>query len=400
MEQSDIFEEVKLAMQNHELRAYYQPQYDALTKKLVSAEALVRWVLPNGKIRSPAEFVPQLEASGKILELDWYMLEEVCQFLKERISSQTHCVPIAVNFSRHHIVEEGYLERLCAVIDKYEVPRNLIEIEVIESALVEHSEKIKDWISAIRAEGMRVAIDDFGSGLSSLSFVKDVAFDVLKIDRSLISHNCEDEKERIVLESIFNFAHRLKIATVTEGVETSPQLEFLRTCSCEMIQGFLFAKPMPKADFIAALANPQSDVSTEIEDILKVQPPSSATQLLLDAVFTKYPLVIIANLTRNSAYFMTAKNFTSTACPSSGPFDELIAHGAETMHPEDRELFKTTFSIEHQMKAYALGRKFVQAVTRQKGDDGIYRKVETSNYFVKNPSSTDVLVITLCQNVD
>lgn len=394
----ELLPKVKEAMQNHELKVYYQPQYDAITNKLVGAEALVRWIKPDGSTVMPGSFIPQLEEDNTILELDWYMLREVCAYLKRQKDEKIHSVTVAVNFSRRHIYEEDFVEQLCATVSEYDVQRKMIEVEITESAFVDQSDKIAEWIEKIRAAGFRVAIDDFGSGLSSLSFVKDISVDVLKIDKSLLSRNCEDEKERIVLESIFNFAHRLKLTTVAEGVETREQLGFLRTCSCKVIQGFLFAKPMPESDF-TELCKKDENVG-EMEDILLVQAPSSATQLLLEAVFTRYPLVIFSNLTRNSYYMMAYENFTARSCPSTGVFEELIAHGASSMHPEDQDLFRNTFSISNLLSAYERGEKSVSVVTRQIGDDGIYRRVETTDYFVKNPSVDDVLVIALCHNLD
>lgn len=201
-----------------------------------------------------------------------------------------------------------------------------------------------------------------------------------------------------MLESIFNFAHRLKLTTVAEGVETREQLGFLRTCSCKVIQGFLFARPMPESEFMELCR--KGDNVEEMEDILLVQAPSSTTQLLLEAVFIRYPLVIFSNLTRNSFYMMAYETFTSQSCPSTGVFEELIAHGTSTMHPEDQDLFRNTFSIPNLLNAYHNGEKYVSIVTRQRGDDGVYRRVETTDYFVKNPSVDDVLVITLCHNLD
>lgn len=398
MLKEELLPKVKEAMQNHELKVYYQPQYDAITNKLVGAEALVRWIKPDGSIIMPGSFIPPLEEDNAILALDWYMLREVCTFLKKQKEENAHSVTVAVNFSRRHIFEEDFVERLCATVSEYDVPRKMIEVEITESAFVDQSEKIAERIEKIRAAGFRVAIDDFGSGLSSLSFVKDISIDILKIDKSLLSRNCEDEKERIVLESIFNFAHRLKLTTVAEGVETREQLGFLRTCSCKVIQGFLFAKPMPESDF-GELCK-KDDNMGEMEDILLVQAPSSATQLLLEAVFTRYPLVIFANLTRNSFYMMAYENFTARSCPSTGVFEELIAHGAASMHPEDQDLFRNTFSISNLLSAYERGEKSVGIITRQIGDDGIYRRVETTDYFVKNSSVDDVLVIALCHNLE
>ena len=393
-----FYQEVQKAMEDHQLKVYYQPKYDALTSKLTGAEALVRWIKPDGTMLMPADFIPQLEMGKGILELDWYVLGEVCAFLKRLQDSKVRIVPVAVNFSRMHVYEEDYIEMLTKTVDDYGIPHKYIEVEITESALVDQPEKIANRINDIRAAGFRVAIDDFGSGLSSLSFVKDISVDVLKLDRSLLSSNCEDEKERIVLESIFNFAHRLKLTTVAEGVETREQLGFLRTCDCKVIQGFLFAKPMSEQNFVELCQ--KGDAEEEIEDILVTQAPSSATQLLLDAVFTRYPLVIFANLTRNSYYMMEYESFTNKHCPSTGVFEELIQYGSTTMHPEDQVLFTNTFSIPNLMAAHDRGDQCVKVITRQLGDDGIYRRVETTDYFVKNPSVDDVLVIALCENLD
>ena len=237
-------EEIRAALQNNELTTYYQPQYDALTSQLKSAEALVRWIKPDGTVISPFFFIPVAEESDLIMDIDWYVTELVCKTLeKQNMMPQ---FPISINFSRKHIQEDNFPERLTAIVDKYDLPHPLIEVEITESAMVGEEERILNWIVSIRNAGFTVAIDDFGSGLSSLQFVKDIPADVLKIDKSLLSHNCEDEKERIVLESIFSFAHRLHMKTVAEGVETKEQLGFLQTCDCNRIQGYLFAKPMPE----------------------------------------------------------------------------------------------------------------------------------------------------------
>lgn len=393
--EKNIVESIKNAIENKELHAYYQPQFDAITGRIISAEALVRWIKQEGEVVPPFFFVPELEKTNAINDVDWFMLEEACKTISKQIAQGT-AVPISVNFSRWHVTEDAFEDKLNRIVDGYNIPHDLIEIEITESALIDESEKIREWIDSVRKNGYSVAIDDFGSGLSSLQFVKDMPVDILKIDKSLLSQNCENEKERVVLESIFYFAHRLKMVTVAEGVETDEQLGFLRTCSCEKIQGYIFAKPMPEEDYLK-LCLERSGIY-ESKDILEVQTPASASQLLLDAVFMKYPLVIFSNLTRNSFYMMAYENFSATSCPSTGKFDELIVHGAATMHPDDREAFATAFSRENLLQAYKEGKPSVSLLTRQLGDDGVYREVETTDYFVKHPSVDDVLVISLCDN--
>lgn len=217
--ESDVMERIQLAYKNREIKAYFQPQYDAVTGKIVSAEALSRWIKAYGTFVMPGDYIPQLEQSDAIWELDWYMLEEVCISLNEQKKRGIPCVRISVNFSRKHITDGEFTNKLCEIVDKYSIEHKMIEIEITESAMVDSTpEELDCFVNSIRREGFSVAIDDFGCGLSSLSTVKDVSSDTLKIDRALLSHNCEDEKERIVLESILDFAHRLKLVTVAEGV--------------------------------------------------------------------------------------------------------------------------------------------------------------------------------------
>lgn len=389
---------IEKALAEKEIKVYYQPKHNAINGKVQGAEALARWQMSDRVMISPGMFIPLLEELGLVTELDWYMLRETCAFLAGEIKAGRHVVTVSVNFSRFHAKEPKFAERLAETVDSFGVPRKLIEVEITESALAFDGVDIIRFVRTISDAGFEISIDDFGSGLSSLNFVKDVPASVLKIDKSLLSGNCENEKERIVLESIFDFAHRLKLTTVAEGVETKEQLGFLRTCGCELIQGFLFAKPMPEENFREALKN-AADMP-ETEDILLTLPPASATQLLLNAVFKRYPLVILSNLSRNSYYMMAYEQFSTRSCPSTGVYTELIVHGASTMHPDDKQLFSDTFDVDDQIKAYENGQRERSVVTRQLGDDGVYRRVETTNYYMKNPASEDILAITLSRAIE
>lgn len=393
----DLISKVRKAMESGEIRPWYQPQFDAVTGRLRGAEALVRWVKPDGTVLSPAAFVPELEKTDAINEVDWFMAQAACRFIAANRELLRH-ITISVNFSRWHVREENMVRRLCDLADSYGIAHKRLEIEITESALINESDRILEWLTELHNEGFRIAIDDFGSGLSSLQFVKDMPIDVLKIDRSLLSHNCADDKERIVLESIFYFANRLSMLTVAEGVETQQQLGFMRTCGCTRIQGFLLAKPMPEEKFIEVCRSGYANEETE--DILSTQSAASAQELLMQAVFRRYPLVIFINVTRDSYYMMEYENFSARSCPPSGVFSDLIKGGASTMHPDDSRAFSDTFCRDNLLKEYDAGHDTVRLVTRQKGDDGVYRRVETSDYFVQSPSSDDILVICLCDNLD
>ena len=398
MEYRYLVSDVLKAMEKHELKVYYQPKYDAVTNRMKSSEALVRWIQEDGAVVLPGEFLPAMEQSDAITMLDWYVLDEVCDFLQRIQAEGIKVRPVSVNFSRWHLHERNMVQRLEEVMDAHRLEHRLLVVEITESAMINEEDRMRKMVAELHEHGFEFSIDDFGSGLSSLSMVADTLPDEIKIDRSLLKKNCEDERERIILESIFLFANRLNIRTVAEGVETREQLGFLRTCNCNLIQGFLFDRPLPEAEYRERLINRNRNV--EEEDVLQIQSEAAAVQLLLQAVCMRHPLIIYGNLTRNSFYMMTYEHFTSRSCPSTGTVDDLIAHGTASMHPDDRERWYRMFCRENQLKLYQEGKKEFHLVTRQIGDDGIYRKVETSNYFVKSSASEDVLVISLCNNIE
>ena len=384
------------AMQRQELKVYYQPKIDATTKRMKAAEALIRWVKGDGTEIQPGQFLPAMEQTGAIAMLDWYVVEKVCLFLEQLKALNIEPVPVSINFSRWHLREENMPSHLVEIVDSHHLDHSLIIVEITESAMILEEELMRKTVTELHEYGFEFSIDDFGSGLSSLSLVADTLPDEIKIDKSLLKKNCEDERERIILESIFLFANRLNIRTVAEGVETKEQYGFLLTCNSNLIQGFYFARPMPEEAFIQCLVSQCMD--NEEDDILQIQSESSAVQLLLQAINMRYPLIIYGNLTRNSFYMMTYENFTSKSCPSSGTVDDLIEHGTNTMHPDDRERWNAMFCRENQLKLHSEGKTEFHMITRQFGDDGVYRKVETSNYFVKSPKTDDVLFISLCNN--
>ena len=232
-----MYEQIVSAIENRELQAYYQPQYNPRKGVIGGAEALVRWIKPDGIIVSPSYFIPELEATSKVGVVDWYIAEEACKTLKEL---GPKAVKISVNFGREHAKDEKFVDKLNDIVDKYGVDRSLLGIEITESYLAAGKEKVIDWVSKVVNAGYTVSIDDFGFGMSSLSFVKDVPAEVLKIDKSFLEDNCQSEKGRITLESVFYLTHRLRLTTVVEGIETKEQLDFINTCDCDYIQGYIF----------------------------------------------------------------------------------------------------------------------------------------------------------------
>ena len=182
-----MYEQIVSAIENRELQAYYQPQYNPRKGVIGGAEALVRWIKPDGIIVSPSYFIPELEATSKVGVVDWYIAEEACKTLKEL---GPKAVKISVNFGREHAKDKNFVDKLNKIVEKYDIDRSLLGVEITESYLAADKDAVIEWVSRVSKAGYTVSIDDFGFGMSSLSFVKDVPAEVLKIDKSFLEDNC------------------------------------------------------------------------------------------------------------------------------------------------------------------------------------------------------------------
>ena len=393
-----VVEEAREAMAKREFVPYFQPQYDALTGRPWSAEILARWIDENGKMILPGYFIPEMEMTDDILDLDWYMVREACEFLNRLDDENMPKIPISINFSGRHIYEGDTVSRLRELVDSYSIPHKLIIIEVAESSLMESPEEIQYMLGDIRKEDFRVALDDVGQGFTTLSILSDLTIDVIKIDRSLFDEQHDNEVDRIVLESIFNIANRMHLNTVAEGIETEEQLNFLRTSGCKVVQGYLYDKPMPADVFIARYKEIQTEI--EPEDILVTQAPASAAALLVDAFFVKYPTVTYMNLSRNSYYVTRHDDLESNTFPVTSSLEERITNSLSAIHPDDREKFLETFSVKKQIEAHDRGEKSIDLVVRQLNEDGTYQRVNITNIFVKSPFVEDILAVSLCDVIE
>ncbi len=247
--QTTIINKMKKALQNNEFVAFLQPKVNLNTYKLVGAEALVRWIESDGKIIFPNEFIPVFESNGFIVELDKFILECVCKSLSKWRTEGKACYPISVNFSRLHLEKFNFIEDIKQIVDKYEVPHELIEIEITETTVLQNEAVLGKFIDDLHNEKFTISIDDFGAGYSSLGLLKDFKFNTLKLDRSFLSNTKDNKRGEIVIEGIVNLAHSLNLDLIAEGIEDEPQIEFLRSINCQAAQGYYFAKPMPIIDF-------------------------------------------------------------------------------------------------------------------------------------------------------
>lgn len=240
---------VQHGIENGEFIPYIQPKVDINTGELLGGEALARWRSGEGKLISPGVFIPMCEQTGIIVDIDMMIYEQVLQFLKAHLDAGIPCVPISVNFSRMHLLNEDFLDQVVQKLEEYQVPANLIEIELTESAIFDNLDNIYIFTKKMHSHGFSIAMDDFGSGYSSLNMLKDVPIDVLKIDKGFLEEARDNGRRNIIFSTIVDMATRLNIRIVVEGVEFPENVELMKQCGCAIAQGFYFARPMPSEEF-------------------------------------------------------------------------------------------------------------------------------------------------------
>jgi len=248
--EKEIESKMHESLDNKCFKMFLQPKYRIMDEKMVGAEALVKWDM-DGSILSPGSFIPIFEKNGFIIRLDMYMFEQACIFLRKLLNEGRSVLKVSVNFSRLHLSNENYVMELCNIADKYEIPHDLLEIELMESTILENQDALLNMLDELHKNGFTLSIDDFGSGYSSLGLLKDILIDVVKFDRSFFENARDFERAWLVISSTIFMAKKLNIQVVAEGIEKKEHLDMLREIGCDIVQGFYFARPMPSEEFIS-----------------------------------------------------------------------------------------------------------------------------------------------------
>lgn len=251
----EITSSLSRAIQNGELKVYYQPKMETNSFRIEGAEALIRWQKPDGRFIYPDEFIPLIERSGQIVELDYFVYREVFRFIAGRMRENKPIVPISVNVSREHLNKMEILPYVRSLFEEYQIQPNLIEFELTESIYIENTEKALQLIKGLHEMGTKVSMDDFGSGYSSLNLLSRLPIDIIKLDKVFLqdeeTENRLNENDKIIISCIIDMAKKLRITSLCEGVETSEQSDYLSEIGCELQQGYYFSKPIPESDFEA-----------------------------------------------------------------------------------------------------------------------------------------------------
>ena len=250
----EIISHFRTALTHKEYLVYYQPKVSLKNRRIAGCEALVRWKRGD-RILSPGMFVPVLEEEGLICDLDFYVLERVCEDIRNWQRKGITPARVSVNFSKMHLRDPKLIDNVMAVISKYRIKPEYLEIELTESATSDDFEALTRFVDELKSHGIRTSIDDFGTGYSSLSLIKDINVDVIKIDKSFIDNITQpDSKDLIILRSILSMVTGLGNEVIAEGCETAEQASILNDLGCHMIQGYLFDKPLPHGEYTKKLA--------------------------------------------------------------------------------------------------------------------------------------------------
>jgi len=243
------------ALKNREFVVYYQPKVSTGDCKLAGAEALVRWKTGDN-VKAPYHFIPIMEKIGLVPELDFYVFEEVCKSIKKWESEGVKPVKISSNFSKLHLRNDKFIERVEEIIARYEVDKKLIRIEFTESSDVDDSESFTTTLKALKLAGIETTIDDFGTGYSSMSLLFNRDIVNFKLDKAFVDNITTDQDSEFLIKRIIETMSSLGKNLVIEGVETKEQYEKLVSFGCNYVQGYIFDKPLPEEEFIDRLNNP------------------------------------------------------------------------------------------------------------------------------------------------
>ncbi len=395
----ELLVDVQRGLRDSEFTFFIQPKVNMLNGRIVGGEALVRWQHKDKGLVAPGAFIPALEQNGFISHIDRVVWDNVAAWQKDWMDSGHEPLPLSVNVSRADIFTMDVTEFFETIIEKYELPRELLEIEITESAYVEEDSKVSTEIMKLREAGFKVLMDDFGSGYSSLNSLKDMEIDILKIDMKFLKMDFSNLNKGVsILESIVNMARAMQIPTIVEGVEEQDQVNYLTGMGCHYAQGYYFYKPMPKEEF-AKLVKNNENVDNEGIHISRLDPVH--VREFLDE--NLYSDVVVNNILGPTAFYeveddeiclvrmneqyckMTGLSYNPMQVAEADAKGENYVVTLEGIHPEDRERFRMMFE-----KALVDPLNGTKERIRFLVSDGEYREYRLRLFFLRNRHNTRI----------
>lgn len=237
------------ALENQKILVYMQPKMSVTQKKIVGAEALTRLVDEEGKLIPPDSFIPILEDSGKVLELDWYVMRYVFKRIQGWLAEGKTVLPISINLSKIHFYYDNLVDEIIKEFDSYNIPANLVEFEVTESVFFEEANLIIKKIEQLREHGFKVSVDDFGAGYSSLNLIGILPVDIIKLDKGFIKNSLGNHKGKEIIKGLIQILNEIDLEIICEGIETEEEERVVYEFGCDSMQGFLYDRPIPVDTF-------------------------------------------------------------------------------------------------------------------------------------------------------
>ncbi len=342
IEKKNIESKMHEALQNGEFRVFVQPKYRTGNAKLAAGEALIRWVDPEKGMIPPIKFIPVFEQNRFVHDIDLYVMEVISRFIRMRLNDGLPVVPISLNISPVEMSMPNFKNAYIDIKEKYNIPDGLIELEFTEGIFFENEEYFRELISDFQSHGFRCSIDDFGSGYSSLNILKNLPVDTLKLDRLFFKESDDTSRDRSIVRSVVAMARSLNIMTVAEGVETLEVVDFLKLIGCTLIQGYVYARPMPLTEFEEKLNTEEIDISTELDyDKFEAVPLDMPLSNSIDSTLSKtYAAICEINAGGNiyHMYYPSEKGELFESIPARGFYNALIAdHLPKLVYEKDMD---------------------------------------------------------------
>ena len=267
LKQNELEDRMTGALRNGEFQVFMQPQHNLADNSLHGAEALIRWIPPDGKPIYPDEFIPLFERNGFIRELDLFVLRTVCAWLRQRMDAGLPVSTVSINQSKALFFSNDYVKVFLSILASFNVPTSLIVVEITESMAWLDEELFKNSLAELKACGVRLALDDFGKGYASLAALQSFELDIIKLDKAFLDNAASDEAAAdVIIGSVISMGKRLHLFMLCEGIETPEQRDYLTRVGCDCGQGYLFARPMPLEEYSlyvdAHATRPDSEAKT------------------------------------------------------------------------------------------------------------------------------------------
>lgn len=263
--------DLRRAIHEEQFILHYQPKVDPISRKIMGAEALIRWNHPDWGILPPDEFIPLAEETNLIIELGDWVMAKVCKQIKQWLEGGQDIVPISINISAKRFLKDDLVSKLLKILEETNVKSKWLEFEITETSLIQNEEKVLSIINTLKEIGITISLDDFGTGYSSISYLKKFKVDYLKIDRSFIKSIHTNEDDDGIVKTILFLARELKIKVVAEGVETKEQLSFLQKHQCDLIQGYLFSRPVEVEAFTRLITKDRIRIQRKADSLEVIQ---------------------------------------------------------------------------------------------------------------------------------